>query len=350
MSDEEFTVLPPGCEEDAGKYESFLEAQAVKYRENLLVKKRKKLARRVENATALQAEAEVVAEPATKKTKAKKQKSKKKPDRVEPEVVKRKKTKVVVEQPMDSSSDDDEEEERDFAAEKSTGKNDRKQAADDDLRRQMLGARFRLLNEQLYSMPSVEATALFEEHPDLFSVYHDGFAEQVKGWPENPVDHYIAKVNEEASIQGSLVVGDFGCGDGQLGKVFINKKIATIHSFDLVAKFPHIVACDSAKVPLAKSTLDVAVFCLSLMGTNWADFIAEARRTLKKGGELWITEVASRIDDIKQFVASIKSMGFNFTGKDLTNSHFVRFTFTKNPRDPTHAVHYKLGVCKYKKR
>jgi ribosomal RNA-processing protein 8 len=35
------------------------------------------------------------------------------------------------------------------------------------------------------------------------------------------------------------------------------------------------------QVPLANDTLDAAVFCLSLMGTNFMQFIREAHRTLK---------------------------------------------------------------------
>ena len=39
------------------------------------------------------------------------------------------------------------------------------------------------------------------------------------------------------------------------------------------------------KVPLSGGTVDVAVFCLSLMGTNLTDYLKEARRVLKKGDE-----------------------------------------------------------------
>lgn len=37
----------------------------------------------------------------------------------------------------------------------------------------------------------------------------------------------------------------------------------------------------SNQVPLEDDSIDVAVFCLSLMGTNLADFLVEANRTLK---------------------------------------------------------------------
>ena len=40
--------------------------------------------------------------------------------------------------------------------------------------------------------------------------------------------------------------------------------------------------------------MDVAVFCLALMGTDYPAFLEEARRVLKPSGTLWIAEVRSR--------------------------------------------------------
>jgi ribosomal RNA-processing protein 8 len=48
--------------------------------------------------------------------------------------------------------------------------------------------------------------------------------------------------------------------------------------------------------------VDAAVFCLSLMGVNYIDFIIEAHKKLKNGGLLMICEVTSRILDKNAFV------------------------------------------------
>jgi ribosomal RNA-processing protein 8 len=66
-----------------------------------------------------------------------------------------------------------------------------------------------------------------------------------------------------------------------------------VHSFDLVAKTSGVVACDIAHVPLPDNSVDIVVFCLSLMGTIISDFLKEAYRILKPGGVMRIAEVRS---------------------------------------------------------
>ncbi|KAG1234961.1 hypothetical protein G6F68_018946 [Rhizopus microsporus] len=73
-------------------------------------------------------------------------------------------------------------------------------------------------------------------------------------------------------------------------------------SFDLIAKNELVTACDISKLPLEANSVDVVVFSLSLMGTNYLEFLKEAHRVLKVGGELKIAEVVSRFSDIDRFI------------------------------------------------
>ena len=43
--------------------------------------------------------------------------------------------------------------------------------------------------------------------------------------------------------------------------------------------------------------MDAGVFCLSLMGTNFPEFLREANRVLKRDGKLFVAEVLSRFSD-----------------------------------------------------
>ncbi|KAL2806590.1 ribosomal RNA-processing protein 8 [Daubentonia madagascariensis] len=209
------------------------------------------------------------------------------------------------------------------------------------------GARFRYLNEQLYSGPSSAAQRLFQEDPEAFLLYHRGFQSQVKKWPQQPVDRIAKDLRQQPA---SLVVADFGCGDCRLASSIRNP----VHCFDLASLDPRVTVCDMAQVPLEDESVDVAVFCLSLMGTNIRDFLEEANRVLKPGGLLKVAEVSSRFEDVRVFLGAVSKLGFKVISKDLTNSHFFLFDFQKTgpPRVGPKAQlsGLKLQPCLYKRR
>lgn len=212
------------------------------------------------------------------------------------------------------------------------------------LQAKLQGARFRQLNEQLYTTDSSTALALLRAEPELFTAYHDGFREQARRWPVNPLLGLIAWAK---TLPADAVLGDFGCGEAQLAASVPQ----TVHSFDLVASNDRVVACDIAAVPLPDGALDGAVFCLALMGTNWADFLREAHRTLRVGGVLKIVEVRSRVADVADFVRTLRALGFDKRALDESNSHFLAIEAVKAARPPVEAVHPKpLAPCIYKRR
>jgi len=171
-------------------------------------------------------------------------------------------------------------------------------------------SRFRYLNEQLYTQPGNASAKLFRSDPTLFPSYHQGFQHQAEQWPLDPLNTIISdclRLDDEA------VIADFGCGEARLARSVENK----VHSFDLVALNERVTACDMANVPLEDSTVDVAVFCLSLMGTNIRDFLFEAARVLKVGGTLKIAELESRFQgdtcNIDTFIENMLKFGFKNT-------------------------------------
>jgi ribosomal RNA-processing protein 8 len=151
-------------------------------------------------------------------------------------------------------------------------------------------ARFRFVNEQLYTHPSTSAIQLFKEDPKAFEAYHRGFKQQVpyfrfndlnknfqlKKWPFNPLNSILLDLS---SLPPGSVIADLGCGEAELAKHL--GSIHKVHSFDLVSMNERVVVADMAKLPLERSTVDVCVYCLSLMGTNLAHFFREAHRVLK---------------------------------------------------------------------
>lgn len=211
----------------------------------------------------------------------------------------------------------------------------------------MDGARFRWINEQLYTVTSGQAKAMFAEDPNLFNVYHKGFVTQTEKWPANPVDRVISYVR---MLPKSHIIADFGCGEAKLAQSVCN----TVHSYDLVATNEHVTACDMARVPLPSSSVDVCVFCLSLMGTNSSDFIKEARRVLKRNGQLKVCEIASRFASEDEFVKKVGRFGFELTNKTCFSKLFVDFEFKAVARGKLKGdakmPNIELKPCIYKRR
>ena len=53
------------------------------------------------------------------------------------------------------------------------------------------GAKFRWINEQLYTHSGEESLQMIKNDESLFDIYHQGFREQVTRWPMVPVDLFI---------------------------------------------------------------------------------------------------------------------------------------------------------------
>ncbi|UZJ51065.1 hypothetical protein CBS101457_000385 [Exobasidium rhododendri] len=214
------------------------------------------------------------------------------------------------------------------------------------------GARFRQINETLYSTSSSSAMSYIQSEPSKLREYHEGFREQVKGWPKVPVRQIAEKILKGQTQQqkgagrfapGALVI-DLGAGEAFLGKILAREasKVRVL-SYDLLdSDDGWVKGLDIAKLnglPLpgtlgpadeeSSHVVDVAVFCLSLMGTNWVEMIMEASRVLRSSGELIIAEVTSRFNTKADFIEIVSSLGFKLVQEDSSNSHFVTFDFVK---------------------
>ncbi|KAK6928393.1 Ribosomal RNA processing protein 8, partial [Dillenia turbinata] len=222
----------------------------------------------------------------------------------------------------------------------------------DKMRARLSAGHFRMLNEKLYTCSGEEAFTYFKEDPSLFNMYHKGYQEQMSHWPQQPVNIIIKWLKDKNS---SMVVADFGCGDAHIAKTVKNK----VFSFDLVANDPSVIACDMSNTPLDSSTVDVAVFCLSLMGINYPSYLQEAHRVLKPCGWLLIAEVKSRFDpntggaDPNKFLEAICELGFTLELKDFSNKMFILLYFKKKEKQnfKKKGIEWpELKPCLYKRR
>jgi ribosomal RNA-processing protein 8 len=214
-------------------------------------------------------------------------------------------------------------------------------------KKKLEGAKFRMINEVLYSSRGEKSFDTFQKDPKLFDIYHEGFREQASHWPDNPLTIIIDWLKTK---HPKAIIADLGAGDAELAESVTNK----VHSFDLVSKNDRVVAADIANLPLDDSTVDIAVFCLSLMGTNIGDFLSEAYRILKPKGILKIAEVRSRFegeaDGMKKFLRVLKRAGFDITEKPSSNKMFFMLECAKSERVQDINSDYSAKACVYKKR
>ena len=120
-----------------------------------------------------------------------------------------------------------------------------------------------------------------------------------------------------------------------------------------------MIQTDISRVPLGSGSLDVGVFCLSLMGTNFPDFLREANRVLRFQGKLFVAEVASRFheSDCANFVKLTKEeAGFRCIKAAKLKDFFYVMVFEKEKdvrklhQSISDDFRESLKPCLYKRR
>ncbi|KAL1412931.1 25S rRNA (adenine645-N1)-methyltransferase [Vanrija albida] len=264
------------------------------------------------------------------------------------------------------------------------------------------GARFRWINEQLYSTASSDAVAMMAKDPKIFADYHNTHRALTAGWPQPPLPHIVSLLSP---LPRASVIADLGCGDAGLARALVPQGKVVL-SYDLVGDSGvagaeegeragqgadgWVVECDFlTRVPLpgrpgglaaaaaaegkkskkkkvdpaAAEVVDAVVCCLSLMGTNWVGGIYEAARILKQGGAFHIAEVTSRFVSTDEFVAVVESFGLTLESQEEPSTHFTLFRFAKTAPVPLGPARGEPGwdervaagedilrACVYKKR
>jgi hypothetical protein len=171
------------------------------------------------------------------------------------------------------------------------------------------------MNSWLNHTRSDQVHQHFQKNPVEWESYHSIYREERKNWSVVPYKEAI----KWCKSRPHMIIGDFGCGEALLRQELANQ----VHSFDHVAINDNVIACNMTHVPLDDDSLDAAIFSLSLMGSDYIDYLREAHRCLKLDGHLWIAEPTSRIKDINLFKELLERLGF-----DVRRTHEKwKFTF-----------------------
>jgi superfamily II DNA or RNA helicase len=158
----------------------------------------------------------------------------------------------------------------------------------DVVRRQHRYGDFSTLNRLWNQSRSDTTHQPLQANPEEWAQYHTLYQKSIKTWAFIPYEEMIRWCQQRSGY----AIADFGCGEAKLAEAVSDRH--TVYSFDHVAINNNVVACDMAHLPLNDEELDVAIFSLSLMGSNFTDYLREAHRTLKLDGQLHIIEATSR--------------------------------------------------------
>jgi len=159
-----------------------------------------------------------------------------------------------------------------------------------------------------------------ENNGEMWEEYHRRLDDTRKEWRLDPLDEIIKKIK---TLPPGTPIGDFGCGRAKIADEYGNR----VHSFDHVAIDSRVKSCDISMVPLKDGDLGISVFCLSLMGKNWPDYIREASRCLSKNGTLLVVETTQSLSEhrLKNLRNVIEENGFVFNKEGCYNEY--KFTF-----------------------
>ena len=135
------------------------------------------------------------------------------------------------------------------------------------------------------------------------------------------------EIAKKIKARPDWIIADFGCGENLLAKEISNK----VHAFDHVAIDDSVIACDISNVPLNDESVNVVVFCLSLMGCNHLDYFKEAYRVLMPYGHIFICEPRQKWEDKQnKFVVALQETGFETVGSVKITNQFVYWVGIKS--------------------
>ena len=178
---------------------------------------------------------------------------------------------------------------------------------------------FSQMNNRWNRTESSKTHERLKQNPEEWMEYHTQYRKARENWTVVPYEELIKWFEKREGYH----IADFGCGEAKIADALKDKH--TVYSFDHVAINDDVIACDMKNVPLEDEVLDAAIFSLSLMGNNFAEYIQEAHRCLKLDGQLHIIEATSRFCNRELFCNQLKKFGFDLIAlKDLWKFTHIR--------------------------
>jgi hypothetical protein len=193
---------------------------------------------------------------------------------------------------------------------------------------------FSRMNSRWYAGKSSTTHEALVKNPEEWGHYHTEYRRLREAWPVVPFEEEIRWLQRPG--RDGMTIGDFGCGEALIAAAVRERHY--VYSFDHIAINDDVIACDMARTPLEAESLDVAIFCLSLMGSNFMDYLREAHRCLRIDGFIHVWEPANHFPDLKAFAGGLGRLGFDVIGEPISEGRFVKIYATKNAETPDASI------------
>ena len=180
------------------------------------------------------------------------------------------------------------------------------------------------IHQKASTSSSSHMNEYFRSNPDKWREYHSIREENKKEWVEDPINVIAEKLNKNRH----QVIADLGCGMNQL-KTLVNS-YSKWYSFDHYSDDETVIKADISDLReyLQDNSVDAAVFCMSLWGTNYMDYIKESYRYLKSGGIVYIAEPKDKINQ-SELIGGATQIGFEIISIDFERNGKSYIEFKK---------------------
>lgn len=180
------------------------------------------------------------------------------------------------------------------------------------------------IHQKASTSSSSHMNEYFRSNPDKWREYHSIREENKKEWVEDPINVIAEKLNKNRH----QVIADLGCGMNQL-KTLVNS-YSQWYSFDHYSDDETVIKADISDLReyLQDNSVDAAVFCMSLWGTNYMDYIKESYRYLKSCGIVYIAEPKDKINQ-SELIGGATQIGFEIISIDFERNGKSYIEFKK---------------------
>tara|TARA_Y100001980_G_C14524680_1_gene300135 strand:- start:46 stop:1551 length:1506 start_codon:yes stop_codon:yes gene_type:complete len=151
------------------------------------------------------------------------------------------------------------------------------------------------LHKEYKTKNSQNLNTYFKENPEKWVEYHRISKENEESFPDEEIPrNKMIKYLENLPGKKKKVVADLGCGFAEINQHFKDNLRFEFHNFDHHSSSEFIVSRDIKNTELDDYSVDVAILCLAMWGSNCKEYLKEAYRILDTGGTLLISEPYKR--------------------------------------------------------